>query len=123
MGMKLGVVTNTYDRFVRTILQHAGLMAQFDVVVSADTLPERKPHPAPLHHACSALEVTPERALFVGDSRNDAEAARAARMPMVCATYGYNEGKPVDDLPCLAFLSAMGELPSLLRRWARGERP
>ena len=113
-GFKLGVVTNTFDRFVHTILQITGLAHLFDIVVSADTLPERKPHPAPLLHACMAISVAPDRTLFVGDSRNDAEAAQAARMPMVCMTYGYNEGNAVDQLPALAFLAAMSQLPPLL---------
>jgi phosphoglycolate phosphatase len=119
MGLKLGVVTNTFDRFVREILRHAGLLQLFDIIVSADTVAERKPHPAPLLHACRALTVDPERALFVGDSRNDAEAAQAAHMPMVCMTYGYNEGKPVAELPCLALLTGMAELPGLLTAWRR----
>ena len=113
-GFKLGVVTNTFDRFVQTILQITGLAHLFDIVVSADTLPERKPHPAPLLYACKALSVAPDQALFVGDSRNDAEAAQAARMCMVCMTYGYNEGRPVSELPAVAFLANMSELPLLL---------
>jgi len=122
-GFKLGVVTNTFDRFVHTILQRTGLAHLFDIVVSADTLPERKPHPAPLLHACTALSTAPNRTLFVGDSRNDAEAAQAASMPMVCMTYGYNEGKPVSDLPALGFLTNMGELPPLLETWRRKDTP
>ncbi len=121
MGLKLGVVTNTYDRFLRTVLQRTGLAQLFDVVVSADTVPERKPHPAPLLYACDALSVAPVNALFVGDSRNDAEAAQAARMRMVCMTYGYNEGRPVAELPCNAFLGNMGELPKLLKTWPRND--
>ena len=117
MGLKLGVVTNTFDRFVHAILQHTGLAHLFDIVVSADTLPERKPHPAPLLHACRAIEVDPRRTLFVGDSRNDAEAAQAAHMRIVCMTYGYNEGRPATELPCLALLENMSALPSLLRAW------
>jgi phosphoglycolate phosphatase len=119
MGLKLGVVTNTFDRFVRAILQHTGLSSAFDVVVSADTLPERKPHPAPLLHACAELAVTPAQTVFVGDSRNDAEAAQAAQMRMVCMTYGYNEGRPVAELRYSALLAHMSELPALLATWQR----
>jgi phosphoglycolate phosphatase len=121
MGLKLGVVTNTFDRFVREILRHAGLLQMFDIVVSADTLPERKPHPAPLLYACRSLAVEPQHALLVGDSRNDAEAAQAAHMRMVCMTYGYNEGNSVAELPCLAFLADMAELPPLLQVWRRAD--
>jgi phosphoglycolate phosphatase len=114
-GLKLGVVTNTFDRFVHTILKRAKLSHLFDVIVSADSIPERKPHPAPLLHACNALAIAPALTLFVGDSSNDAEAAQAAHLPMVCMTYGYNEGKPVSALPCIAFLDDMAELPELVR--------
>ena len=117
MGLKLGVVTNTFDRFVHAILQHTRLSHLFDIVVSADTLPERKPHPAPLLYACRALAVDVVRTVFVGDSRNDAEAAQAAHMRMICMTYGYNEGRPAIELPCLAFLEGMNELPPLLNAW------
>ncbi len=118
MGLKLGVVTNTFDRFVHAILQRTGLADRFDIVVSADTLPERKPHPAPLLHACRAIGVDARRTLFVGDSRNDTEAAQAAHMRIVCMTYGYNEGRPATELPCLALLADMSELPPLLRAWS-----
>ncbi len=120
-GLKLGVVTNTFDRFVHAILQQTRLSRLFDVVVSADTMPERKPHPAPLLHACKALSIAPTRTLFVGDSRNDAEAAQAAYMPMVCMTYGYNEGNPVSTLPCIAFLDSMSRLPELVRALHAGD--
>jgi phosphoglycolate phosphatase len=116
-GLKLGVVTNTLDRFMRMLLQRTGLAHLFDTVVSADTLPQRKPDPAPLLHACSALAVAPDRTLFVGDSRNDAEAAQAAGMRMICMTYGYNEGNPVRALVCAAFLDDMGALPARMRGW------
>jgi phosphoglycolate phosphatase len=121
MDLKLGVVTNTFDRFLRTLLHRTGLARLFDITVSADTVPERKPHPAPLLYACDALSVAPANALFVGDSRNDAEAAQAAHMRMVCMTYGYNEGRPVAALPCDAFLGNMGELPKLLAAWQRSD--
>lgn len=120
MGLKLGVVTNTFDRFVHEILRHAGLLQMFDVIVSADTVPERKPHPGQLLYACRALSVQPLRTLFVGDSSNDAEAAQAAHMRMVCMTYGYNEGNSVAELPCLAFLDDMSQLPALVNAWRQG---
>jgi phosphoglycolate phosphatase len=118
-GLKLGVVTNTFDRFVHAILRHTGLAHLFDVVVSADTLPQRKPDPAPLLYACRAINVDVGRTVFVGDSRNDAEAAHAAHMRMVCMTYGYNEGRPATELVSVAYLANMSELPPLLNAWRR----
>ena len=121
MGLRLGIVTNTFDRFVHTLLQRTGLAHRFDIVVSADTIPERKPHPAPLLYACDALSATPAQTLFVGDSKNDSEAAQAAHIRMVCITYGYNEGSPVAGLACVAFLDDMGELPALINAWRQTE--
>jgi phosphoglycolate phosphatase len=115
MGLRHAVVTNTLDRFARTILRRCGLDGWIDVVVSADTLAERKPDPAPLRFACRALAVEPSRALFVGDSINDSEAATAAGITMVCMSYGYNEGQPVRELRAAAVLDSMRELVPWVR--------
>jgi len=118
MSIKLAVVTNTFERFAQTILARCGIAQPIRLIVSADTLPQRKPDPAPLRYACNALDVPPERTVFVGDSSNDARAAAALPMRMVCMTYGYNEGKSVRELPCAAILQSMRELPA----WVRAER-
>jgi phosphoglycolate phosphatase len=82
-----------------------GLADQFDVVVSGDTLAVKKPDPAVLHHACDRLGVESHAALMIGDSANDALAARAAGMPVLLVTYGYSEGQPVDTIDCDGLLS------------------
>ena len=115
MSIKLAVVTNTFEHFAQAILVRCGIAQPIRLIVSADTLPQRKPDPAPLRYACKALGVPPERTVFVGDSSNDAIAAVATPMRMVCMTYGYNEGKPVRDLPCAAILESMRELPAWVR--------
>jgi phosphoglycolate phosphatase len=70
----------------------------------------QKPHPAPLLHACERLGVAVGEALMVGDSANDAEAARAAGMPVLLVTYGYSEGVPVDSIECDGLLSSLVEM-------------
>mgnify|MGYP002137094179 FL=1 len=87
-----------------------GIAGFFAATVSGDTLAEKKPHPAPLHHACRLLGVPAEAALMVGDSANDAEAARAAGMPVLLVTYGYSEGRPVDSIDCDGLLSSLEDV-------------
>ena len=94
-GIAMACVTNKAARFTEPLIEHFQLRQWLPVVVSGDTLPQRKPHPAPLLLACKQLQVRPERTLMIGDSRNDVLAARAAGMPVVCVDYGYNHGRPV----------------------------
>ena len=61
------------------------------MLVGGDTLPTRKPDPAPLLHACTQLGVEPGEALYVGDDLRDVQAAKAAGMPCVAALWGYRE--------------------------------
>lgn len=95
VGYRLAVVTNKPHPFVAPLLAEAGLSALFECVLGGDLLPQRKPDPAPLLHVCTQLQVSPERSLMIGDSRNDVLAARAAGIPVVGLTYGYNHGEPI----------------------------
>jgi len=114
MGLRLACVTNKADAFTRPLLDQLGLARHFEAVVSGDTLPVRKPDPAVLHHACALLGV--ERALMIGDSANDALAARAAGIPVLLVTYGYTEGVPVDTIECDGLLSTASEALSRIQR-------
>lgn len=109
-GCRLGVVTNKPHAFTGPLLQRMGLDHWFEVSVSGDTLPQRKPDPAPLFHAMSKLGGTPETTLMVGDSINDIKAARNAGMPVVAVRYGYNYGTPVDDLGADIVVDSLAEL-------------
>ena len=106
VDLRLAVVTNKSGEFALPLLERTGLASFFDVVVSGDTLPVKKPDPAMVHHACALLEVEPARALMIGDSANDAFAARAAGVPVLLVTYGYSEGMPVDSIECDGLLSS-----------------
>lgn len=111
MDLRLACVTNKAGDFTRPLLQRMRLDGYFDAVVCGDTLPVKKPDPAVLHHACELLGVAAPEALMVGDSANDALAARAAGMPVLLVTYGYSEGMPVDTIECDGLLStAIGAL-------------
>jgi len=88
-GVPWGVVTNKSQRFTPRVVAGLGLAARAGVVVSGDTTPHAKPHPAPLLHACEQLGVPPATAIYVGDDLRDVQAARAAGMPAIAAAYGY----------------------------------
>ncbi len=108
-GLGLAVVTNKAEAFTRPLLDRMGLADYFAAIVCGDTLTVRKPDPAVLRHACALLGTEPAHALMIGDSINDAGAARAAGMPVLLVTYGYSEGQPVDTIECDGLLSSATE--------------
>jgi len=93
----LAVITNKPSRFVAPLLEEKGLAGHFCWTVGGDTLPVQKPDPAALFWVMDKAGVAPEQALFVGDSRNDVLAARAAGVRCVALSYGYNHGRPVAE--------------------------
>lgn len=99
-GLPMAVVTNKPAAFTLPLLERTGLKAYFPVVVSGETTPHRKPHPAPLLHACTALGVDPAFNLHIGDSKHDIETARNAGCAVYCVPYGYNEGEAVRAADC-----------------------
>jgi phosphoglycolate phosphatase len=109
-GLSLAVVTNKAEAFTLPLLSHMKIDTYFDTVVSGDTLAVKKPDPAVLHLACERLGVRAGQALMVGDSANDALAARAAGMPVLLVRYGYSEGVPVDTIECDGLLSSALEV-------------
>ena len=113
-GYPLGCVTNKAARFTTPVLQGLGLLDLFGIVLSGDTLPEMKPHPAPLLHAAAHFGVAPGDSLLVGDSITDIQAARAAGFGIVCMSYGYNHGLDIRDAQPDAVIDSLMELPGLL---------
>jgi phosphoglycolate phosphatase len=96
-GRPWGIVTNKATRFTAPIVAGLGLRERAAVVVCGDTTPHSKPHPEPLLAAARAMNLPPESVLYVGDDQRDAQAARAAGMPMVVATWGYlGLGEPME---------------------------
>jgi phosphoglycolate phosphatase len=113
-GLRTAVVTNKQHRFAAALLERLGLSGWIDVVVGGDTCARRKPDPQPLLFACESLQVPPSESLMVGDSVNDVQAARAAGIPIVCVSYGYNEGRDPRTLDCDVLVDSLAELPALL---------
>jgi phosphoglycolate phosphatase len=84
-----GVVTNKSKRFAEPLTQGMSLFETAAVVISGDTTPHAKPHPAPLLEAARRLGIAPEACVYVGDDERDIVAGHAANMKTVAATYGY----------------------------------
>jgi phosphoglycolate phosphatase len=123
-GMRLACVTNKAAAFTEPLLERMGLARWFDAVVSGDTLAVKKPDPAVIHHACALLGISADAALMIGDSENDALAARQAGSPVLLLTYGYSEGRPVDTIECDGLLSDIREaLPRIQRRSGPAQGP
>lgn len=114
--MPLACVTNKPARFTLPLLEHLKLAPYFTEVVAGDTLPQRKPDPAPLLHACRKFGIAPREMLMIGDSVNDAQAARAAGCPVFCVPYGYNEGRDVRELDVDAIVPSLLAATRLIRR-------
>jgi N-acetyl-D-muramate 6-phosphate phosphatase len=120
-GIPWGIVTNKAARFTLPIVAGLKLDERAAAVVCGDTTPHSKPHPAPLLHAARAMGLAPEDVVYVGDDLRDAQAARAAGMPMVAATWGYlGLGEPVHDWGADALVDTPAQLLEWLR--ARGAR-
>jgi phosphoglycolate phosphatase len=96
-GVELALVTNKPERFVAPLLDEMKLGHYFPLIIAGDTLPQQKPDPAALLHVMHMTGVSRSEALFVGDSRNDVLAAKAAGVKCVALSYGYNHGRPVSD--------------------------
>lgn len=113
-GLHLACVTNKPGEFARALLQAKGLAGFFDAVFGGDAFERKKPDPLPLHKACAALGTAPAQTLVLGDSRNDAQAARAAGCPVVLVTYGYNHGEPVRAVDADGYVDSLADVAGLL---------
>lgn len=110
-GLPLACLTNKPTAFAEQLLAHKGLRGFFEHVFGGDAFERKKPDPLPLLKTCEALGTAPGHTLMVGDSSNDAQAARAAGCPIVLVTYGYNHGHPIQDVPALAHIDRLDALP------------
>jgi phosphoglycolate phosphatase len=109
-GWKLACVTNKPTDYARALLRLQKLDSYFTAVLGGDATPRKKPDPMPLLAACAAMGARPERTLMVGDSSNDAQAARAAGCPVLLVTYGYNHGEPILQVDADAFTESLAHL-------------
>ena len=113
-GYRLGCVTNKAAQFTEPLLQDLGVADDFSIIISGDTLPKKKPDPAPLLHGAAFFGCEPGAALMVGDSVSDVKAARAAGFQIVCMSYGYNHGDDIRDAHPDAVIDALTEIMPLL---------
>ena len=118
-GLRLACVTNKPTEFAQALLTAKGLAGSFDAVFGGDAFERKKPDPLPLLKTCEALGTLPGRTVAIGDSSNDAQAARAAGCPVLLVTYGYNHGHPVREVAADGFLDSLAQL----REWLGGRIP
>lgn len=116
-GIPLAVVTNKPGNFTAPLLERTGLARFFQLQVSGDTTPYKKPHPEPILYACRLMKSRPEHNVHIGDSRFDAEAARAAGSLAYCVPYGYSESQLVDSVDCDALVSDLNVALQQLRHF------
>lgn len=109
-GLRMACVTNKPTGFAKELLARKQLAGYFDVVFGGDAFARKKPDPQPLQRTCEALGSQPRRALVIGDSSNDAAAARAAGCPVLLVTYGYNHGEPVRAVDADGFLDSLADV-------------
>ena len=109
-GLRLACLTNKPTSFALPLLRAKGLEGYFEQVFGGDSFDKKKPDPLPLLKTCEALQTAPARTLMVGDSSNDAQAARAAGCPVVLVTYGYNHGQPVRAVDADGFVDSLAQL-------------
>ena len=112
-GAALACITNKPRVPAVDLLAHLEMLDSFELVIGGDSLPRRKPDPMPLLHACSELGVSVGDSLFVGDSINDVQAARAAGMRVACVSYGYNHGRDIAEAAPDAVVDSLEEIAPL----------
>lgn len=94
-GVPMGLITNKPTPFVAPLLNSLDIAEYFTVVIGGDDVAQKKPHPAPMYLMLAKLGLRASELVFVGDSRNDIQAAQAAGCRCVGLTYGYNYGESI----------------------------
>lgn len=107
-GLRLACVTNKPIAFAVPLLEKTGLREYFELVYGGDSLPKKKPDPLPLLTVCKDFGLRPEEVVAIGDSSNDAQAARSAGCRVLNVPYGYNHGESIHDV------DSDGIVPTLL---------
>jgi phosphoglycolate phosphatase len=113
-GLRLCCVTNKPRAFSLQLLQQKGLLGDFEFVIGGDSLPRRKPDPLPMLTACKRFGLPAAQVVAIGDSLNDALAARAAGIPVMAVPYGYNEGQGIETLDVDAIVATLVAAAALL---------
>ena len=108
-GLRLVCVTNKPIAFTLPLLDQKGLAPYFERVFGGDSFARKKPDPMPMLGACAALDLPPSQVVAIGDSSNDAESARAAGCFVLTVPYGYNHGRPIQEINSDGIVSSLLE--------------
>ncbi len=114
MGLKLACVTNKPIAFTTPLLAKKGLDGFFDLVYGGDSLARKKPDPLPLLQVCSDFDLSAAQVVAIGDSSNDALAARAAGCPVLSVPYGYNHGEAIQNIDSDGIVETLLEAARLI---------
>ncbi len=113
-GYRIACVTNKAEQFTLPLLKDVGILDYFELVVSGDTTPKKKPDPLPLTYAADKFAIPHGDCLMVGDSMHDVEAARNAGFQVVGVPYGYNHGVDIREAKPDAVIDSLAQLKDLL---------
>ena len=115
LGLRLACVTNKPIAFTTPLLAQKGLAPFFELVYGGDSLPKKKPDPLPLLQVCRDFDLAPAQVVAIGDSSNDAEAARGAGCFVLTVPYGYNHGRPVQTIDSDGIVNSLLDAAELVR--------
>ena len=115
LGYAQAVCTNKPESMSRALLAELKVDRFFKAVIGGDTLPIKKPDPEHVFATVRACAAVPERTLFIGDSANDVNAAKAAGIPVIAVSFGYCHGRP-EDLGADALVDHFNEIPDAMLR-------
>jgi phosphoglycolate phosphatase len=113
-GMRLACVTNKPIAFAEPLLEKKGLHRYFEIVYGGDSLPKKKPDPYPLLKVCADFDLQPHQVVAIGDSSNDAQAARAAGCRVLNVPYGYNHGESIHNVDSDGIVSTLLDAAHLI---------
>ena len=112
---QIAILSNQREQFCHAFLKHFGIDHHFKMVLGGDSLPTRKPDPAPILHICKALGVKPENTLMVGDSPIDLEAGEAAGVMTLGLLRGLTPADIMRKSKAHVFMDRVGDMISFLK--------
>ena len=107
-------MTNKPIDFALPLLEKTQLRGFFNIVYGGDSLPKKKPDPYPLLKVCEDFGLSPHQVVAIGDSSNDAEAARHAGCRVLNVPYGYNHGQPIQTVDSDGIVSTLLDAANLI---------
>ncbi|MFZ6774976.1 phosphoglycolate phosphatase [Undibacterium sp. SXout7W] len=113
-GLRMACVTNKPLAFAIPLMQKKGLYDYFELIYGGDSFPRKKPDPMPLQQVAQQFDLLPSQIMAIGDSSNDAIAARAAGCPVLTVPYGYNHGEAIQNIESDGIVETLLEAARLL---------